>query len=331
MDENREKMQAVAIDHFGGSKELALKELPLPSLQPNQILVRIEYAGLGRWDAAEREGMFAKMSEQEPEFPEVLGAEGEGKVVVVGSNVTRFAEGDRVYGVALQRDHLNGFHAQFTAVDEDKAWKIPSNLQKGQAGALPIDGGTALRGLRDVLNLKAGESLMIFGASGGLGHLALQLAKRMGVKVFAIASGDDGVELVKHLGADAVADGRSSDILLAADTFAPDGIDAALVTSGGEAVNTALKAVKSGGRVAYPHGVHPEPKAPEGVSVEAYNGNIDNELMEHLNKLIEEGPFEVHVSHTYRMDEIALAHDSLSSHHLGRVAVQVDSAGAFMV
>lgn len=332
MDKNiKERMHAVAIDRFGDIGELNVKEFPLPELKDNQILVRIEYAGVGRWDAAEREGMFAEMSGEQPEFPEVLGSEGEGKVIAVGDKVTRFAEGDGVYGVALQRDHTNGFYAEFTAVNEDEACKIPSNLQRGQAGALPIDGGTALRGLRDVLKMKKGETLMIFGASGGLGHLALQLAKRMEVKVFAIASGEDGVEFVKRLGADAVADGHSSDILAEAEIFAPEGIDAALVTVGGDAVDTALKAVKKGGRVAYPHGVQPEPKVPEGVQLDAYSGNFDRELIESLNKLIEAGPFEVHVARTFPLNEVAEAHHKLSEHYLGRLALDIDSGGTFMV
>ena len=327
----KEKMQAVAIDQYGDTGEMNVKEVPMPDLKPDQILVRIEYAGVGRWDAAEREGVFAQMSGKQPEFPEVLGAEGEGKVVGIGENVTKFSEGDQVYCVAMQREPTNGFYAQFTAVNQNEAWKVPDNLQKGQAGALPIDGGTALRGLRDVLKMKEGETLMIFGASGGVGHLALQLVKRMGVKVFAIASGEDGVELVKRLGADAVADGHSSDLLLEADTFAPDGIDAALVTAGGDTVEEALKAVREGGRVAYPMGVQPEPKAPDGVQVESYNGDFDNELMEHLNELIEAGPFEVHIARAFPLNEVAKAHDTLAGHYLGRLVLDVDSGGSFMV
>ena len=83
---------------------------------------------------------------------------------------------------------------------------------------------TALRGLDDTLALKPAESVMIFGASGGIGHLAVQLAKRMGARVFAVASGSDGVALVKRLGADAVVDGHKEDIVAAARQFAPDGL-----------------------------------------------------------------------------------------------------------
>jgi NADPH:quinone reductase len=125
-------------------------------------------------------------------------------------------------------------------------------------------GITALRGLDNTLGVKEGESVMVFGASGGIGHMAVQLAKRMGARVFAVTSGDDGVALCKGLGADAVVDGRSGDVLAAARAFAPEGIDAALFTAGGEVADRAAQAMREGGRIAYPSCVHPKPKVPEG-------------------------------------------------------------------
>src|SRR5437762_11178196 len=98
---------------------------------------------------------------------------------------------------------------------------------------MPSDALTALRGLDEILGLKRGESLMVFGAGGGIGHLAVQLAKRIGAGEFAVASGDDGVALAKRLGADAVTHGRKDDFEAAAHGFAPNGVDAALLTAGG--------------------------------------------------------------------------------------------------
>src|SRR5688572_10528918 len=134
---------------------------------------------------------------------------------------------------------------------------------------------TALRGLDDTLKLKSGESVMIFGASGGIGHLAVQLAKRMGARVFAVASGDDGVALCKKLGADAVVDGHKDGVAAAARRFAPDGLDAALLTASGPAADKALTAMRSGGRVAYPNGVEPTPTPPSGVQAKSYDGTPD--------------------------------------------------------
>src|SRR5262249_458731 len=146
-----------------------------------------------------------------------------------------------------------GFYAEYTAIKADDVSHIPSTMDIKNAGAMPVDAMTALRGLDDTLNLEKGESLMIFGASGGIGPLALQLAKRMGARVFAVASGDDGVNLCKQLGADAVVDGHKEDVVASARKFAPEGIDAALVTAGGAAADVALTALRAGGRVAYPN------------------------------------------------------------------------------
>ena len=165
--------------------------------------------------------------------------------------------GDRVYAFSLVNPK-GGFYAEYAAVKADDVSRIPGKLTTKQAGALPVDAMTALRGLDDTLALKPGESVMIFGASGGIGHLAVQLAKRMGARVFAVASGSDGVALAKRLGADAVVDGRKDDIAAAARQFAPNGLDAALITAGGPAADKALAAMRAGGRVAYPNGVEPD-------------------------------------------------------------------------
>ncbi len=314
-------MKAVAIDRFGGLETLALQTRPIPNLDPNEILIHVESAGVGEWDPFEREGGFAKLFGIEPKFPYVLGTDGAGIVSAVGDGVERFKEGDRVYAVSLMNPK-GGFYAEYTAVKADDAALIPHNLTTEQAGAMPVDAITALRGLDDNLGLKKGESLMIFGASGGIGHLAVQLAKRMGARVLAVASGSDGVALVRKLGADAAVDGRKDDVAAAARDFAPDGIDAALLTAGGGAAENALTAVRQGGRVAYPNGVEPEPKARPGVIFHNYDGTPDPQTFEKLNRLIGAGPFTVHIARTFTLDRVADAHRALEAHHLGKLALR---------
>lgn len=314
-------MRAAALNRFGGPEMITPHTLPVPEVGPDEVVIRVESAGVGVWDPYEREGGFAELSGSEPKFPYVLGSDGAGTVAAVGERVRRFREGDRVYAFSLANPK-GGFYAEYAAVKEDDVSLIPENLPTEQAGALPWAAMTALRGLDDTLGLQAGESLLIFGASGGIGHLAVQLAKRMGARVFAVASGDDGVALAKRLGADAVVDGHRDDIAAAARAFAPEGLDAALLAAGGEAAEQALTALRAGGRVAYPNGVEPEPQARSGVIARSYDGTPDPQAIEKLNRLIESGPFEVHVARTFPLDQAAEAHRALDTHYLGKLALR---------
>jgi NADPH:quinone reductase len=328
MNQATEKtMKAIALDRFGGIETMKLQTLPVPEVGPDEVLIRIERAGVGKWDPFEREGGFAQLFGIEPKFPYVLGSDGAGIVAAVGEHVKGFAPGDRVYAFSLVNPK-GGFYAEYAAVKADDVSPIPAKLTTEQAGAMPVDAMTALRGLDDTLGLKPGESVMIFGAGGGIGHLAVQLAKRMGGRVLAVASGSDGVALAKKLGADAVVDGRKDDIAAAARQFAPDGLDAALLTAGGSAADKALTAIHAGGRVAYPNGVEPIPNPPSGVEAKAYDGMPDPQAIEKLNRLIESpgGPgtdaFEVHIARSFPLDQAAEAHRALEEHYLGKLVLQ---------
>jgi NADPH:quinone reductase-like Zn-dependent oxidoreductase len=315
-------MKAVAIDRFGGPETLTVEMLPVPEVGPDEVLIRIDSADVAVWDPFEREGGFAKLYGIQPRFPHVLGTDGAGTVAAVGKSVGRFKKGDRVYGVALMNPK-GGFYAEYAALKADNVAHIPDKLTTEQAGVMPCDALTALTGLDNVLGLKPGEALMIFGAGGGIGHLAVQLAKRMGARVLAVASGDDGVALARRLGADVVVNGRTDDVTVAAQAFAPTGLDAALMTAGGAAADRALAAMCDGGRVAYPNGVEPAPKVRPGVRLSNYNGAVDAKTIDKLNRLIEAGPFEAHVARTFRLDQAAAAHKALEEHYLGKLALRL--------
>ena len=315
-------MRAIALDRFGGPETLKVQTLPIPELGSDEILIHVEAAGVGAWDPYEREGGFVEVLGREAKFPYVLGTDGAGTVAAVGGKVKEFKEGDRVFAAELGNPK-GGFYAQYAVVKAENASRIPGAMKMEQAAVLASDALTALTGLDEVLDLQPDESVMIFGASGGIGHLAVQLAKRMGARVFAVASGEDGVRLAKQLGADAVVNGRSDNVLEVAREFAPDGIDAALVTAGGDATDRALSAIRADGRVAYPNGVEPTPKAPAGVSIEAYDGEGGRELIDELNRLIEAGPFEVHVHRVFPLEQAADAQAALEQHHLGKIALKI--------
>jgi NADPH2:quinone reductase len=320
---NSTTRRAETIDRFGGIENISLQTLPVPEINDGEILVRVDSAGVGVWDPYEVDGYFAKIMNQKPTFPYIPGSDGAGKVVAVGKNVSKFKEGDSVYGFS-SFDGRTGFYTEYAVVNAEAASLLPRGLSLDTAGAMPVDAMTALRGLDDTLGLKPGESILIFGASGGIGHLALQLAKNMGARVFAVASGADGVALAKRLGADAAVDGHKDDVVEAAKQFAPDGLDAALLTAGGEVAEKASTALKKGGRLAYPHGVEPEPKVREDIKVKPYDGIPDQKAIEKLNKLIEAGPFEVHVARSYPLEKAVDALKDLNTHYLGKLALKIE-------
>ncbi len=315
-------MKAAAIDRFGGPETLVLRTLPVPEPGPDEVLIRIEVAGVGEWDPFEREGGYAQMLGLEPTFPYVLGSEGAGAIVAVGEQVSRFEEGDRVYAAGFLNPK-GGFYAEYAAVNAGLVSRIPAQLTIEQAGVTLGVAITALRGLDDTLRLQAGEVIAIVGASGGVGHVAVQLARRMGARVLAIASGDDGVALTERLGADATIDGRASNVSRAIREFAPTGLDAVLLTAGGEVAKQTLSEVRNGGRVAYPSGVRPEPELRTGIEVQNYNGEPDREIIERLDRFIVSGPFEVHVARSFPIDRAAEAHRALDEHYLGKLALRV--------
>jgi NADPH2:quinone reductase len=326
-------MRAIAIDRFGGIDALQLHDLPEPKLAPDEVLVRVEVAGVGEWDPFEREGGYAKLLGIDPHFPYVLGSEGAGAVAKTGEHVNDFAPGDRVYAVGFLNPK-GGFYAEYAAVKAELVFHIPEGLITEQAAVMGGAGLTAMRGLSDVLKIRANETVVILGASGGVGHIAVQLAKRLGARVLAVASGSDGVSLAKSLGADAAVDGRAegheSDpaasrerLLGAVAEFAPDGVDAALFAAGGTAAEQLCSALRPNGRAAYPNGV--EFQLPDDKRVISYDGDPDHDILTRFNELIANGPFDVHLFRTFPLEQVAEAHRALDQHHLGKIALRINS------
>ena len=320
MQTTPQQMKAMAVNEFGDPDKLTLHTLPVPAVDVDEVLIRIEIAGVGIWDEMEREGQLVY---NEVHFPRVLGGECAGTIANVGESVERFAVGDRVYAQSFMNDK-GGSYAQYVVVSEKTVAPIPDNLDMLMAGGLPIAGATALSNL-EALGTGDETKLMLWGASGGVGHVALQLAGRMGARVFAIASGADGVELVKQLGADEAVDGRSDDIVQRARAFAPDGFDTALVLVGGDDVQSTLSLVHQGEIIAVPNGVMPEPKAPDGVELKLANGFANPMLFDRLNRLVSIGEFQVCIAQTFALEAAALAQEAMKQHYLGKIVLRVSS------
>ncbi|WP_284706283.1 quinone oxidoreductase family protein [Micromonospora phytophila] len=316
-----ERMQAAALDEFGGPEVITLRTLPVPQIADDEVLLKVWSAGVGVWDALEREGTLVPEGST---FPIVPGSEAAGTVAAVGPQVTNVAVGDMVYVYGYTRPK-GGFYAQYAATKAEYVAKLPAGVPVQHAGAMPTDALTALSGL-DALGLSAGSWVLIFGASGGQGHLAVQLAKRQGLRVIAVASRAEGVALVTRLGADVSLDGRGevTEVLARIREAAPDGVDGVLAMAGGPTLDRLAETLRDGGVLAYPHGVQPEPGERPGVTVRAYDGETGPRQLQRLNELIEAAPFEVHVAEAFPLGRAAEAHRRLQTSYLGRLLLTVN-------
>jgi NADPH:quinone reductase-like Zn-dependent oxidoreductase len=314
-------MRAAAIDRYGGPEVLTIHELPVPTLSPREVLIAVHTAGVGGWDADIRDGWSPGGRIR---FPLVLGTDGSGTIAQRGSRVRRFNAGDRVYSYSWNNPK-GGFYAEYVAVSNDRVAFIPDPpLDLKHAGGVPVIGLTALQGIGDHLDVQTGERVMIHGASGGVGTLAIQFAKERGAKVLAIASGPDGVALVQRLGADAAVDGHKEDFIEAAFQFAPKGVDAVLVLGSGESVLCCLDALRQGGRLAYPNGVEPAPPKRRGMKIIAYDAEVGIREFERLNRAIKKANLQVPIAAEFPLEEAAEAHRRIERGHvLGKIILRV--------
>lgn len=314
-------MRASALDRFGGPGVLKLHVLPVPEVGPSEVLIATHTAGVGSWDADMRGGWWPDGKRPRP--PIVLGTDGSGWIASVGSRVRRFAPGDIVYAYGFGSPK-GGFYAEYVAVAADRVGRPPSILSLREAGAIPTTGLTAVQGIDDVLHVARGESVVIHGASGGVGSLALQFAKMRGARVLATASGRDGLAFVRRLGADAVADGRRDDLRAAAIAFAPEGVDAVFATAGGKALTRLVAAVRRGGRVAFPNGVEPVPRKRQGISIRPYDATPGVREFERLGLAVEAARIKVAIAASYPLAQAAKAHARLAKRHvLGKIVLQI--------
>src|SRR6266850_1513779 len=313
-------MRAAAIDQFGGPEVLKIQTVPVPLPGPSEVLIEVDTAGVGSWDADIRGGWSPG---GRLKFPYVLGVDGSGTVVSLGSRIHRFNIGDRVYAYSWNNPK-GGFYAEYVAAPADKVAPIPKRLDLFHAGAIPTTGLTALQGIDDVLGLKRDEKIIIHGASGGVGTLAVQFARLRHARVFASASGEDGVALALELGAHRAVDGKMEDIAEAARAFAPKGIDAVLALAGGAGFQKCLDATRDGSRVAYPNGVEPVPRKRKGVEMLSYDAVVGMREFERLNRALMDARQKIPIAATYSLASAARAHERIEEGHvLGKIVLRV--------
>lgn len=236
-------MRALIVDDFQIATFRAV-EIPRPEPTTNQVLVQIKASGVNPIDIKIRTG---KAPHAKPVLPAVLGTDLAGVVAEVGRDVTAFKVGDEVYGLTGGVGGLQGSLAEFAAVDPDLLAKKPTNLSMREAAALPLVFLTAWEGLVDRANVHADQKVLILGGAGGVGHVAVQIAREQGAKVFATASVAKH-DIVKQLGA--VPIDRSTAIAQIVQTFTDGhGFDVVYDAVGGSTLDDAFQAVCNYGHV----------------------------------------------------------------------------------
>ncbi len=307
-------MKAVTVGSFDTPPEL--QELPTPTPAPNEVLVDVHASSVNPVDNGIAAGMLKEMVEHE--FPVTLGRDYAGVVQQVGDEVTRYAVGDEVFGFLVHANPTvhDGSWAEFIAVPQDTSIApAPDGVDVVTAGAASLAGIAAMLST-DALELSEGDTVLVVGATGGVGSLAVQLAARAGVLVVASALPEDE-DYLRQLGVSELLP-RDGDLAEATRERYPDGFDAVLdLVNYGPGVPATL--VKDGGRVASPTGA-----AGEGPGRTMVMAAPTPENLERLARLLADGTLRVPLQRTY---ELAQASDALTalatSHTQGKLAISI--------
>lgn len=186
-------MKAIRVSQFGGPEVLRLEEVPIPKTEAGQVLVRVHGAGVNPYDTYMRAGTYAI----KPPLPYTPGSDAAGTVESVGHEVKKVKPGDRVYTART----VSGAYAEYALALEQQVHRLPENISFVQGAGVWVPYGTAYHALHHFAQARAGETLLVHGASGGVGCAAVQIARAMGVTVFGTAGSEKGLELVRKEGA----------------------------------------------------------------------------------------------------------------------------------
>jgi NADPH:quinone reductase-like Zn-dependent oxidoreductase len=313
-------MKAAAIDRTGPPEVLTIHTIPVPTMGPKDVLISLLAAGVGIWDAQIRKGEYSVGSKR---FPRVLGSDGAGIVANVGKDVRRFKEGDRVWAYDWESSKT-GFYAEFVAPNENNVAHAPEELTLIEAGAAAVTGLTALQGVDDHLKLDKTDTILVFGATGAVGSLAVQFAKRTGAHVVATASPGRAQSTLHEIGIEQVFDSRAADAPERLKSFAPGGLTAVLAFAGGDDLEKCVDQLVPDGRVAYPNGIEPEPRKRPKVRMIPYDAIGGRAPLERLNRAVTEARLKVVIEKVYKLEEAAEAHARIEQGHVvGRIVLQI--------
>jgi alcohol dehydrogenase len=232
-------MKAVLIDRYGGNDLVRVTDVAVPTMGPDDVLVQVHAASVNPLDIKTRDGSMKTLLKYR--FPLVLGNDLSGVVSDVGAQVARFRKGDEIYA-RMNHERIGAF-AEFAVVREGAAALKPANVTFEEAASLPLVALTAWQALVEIGKLRANQRVLIHAGSGGVGSVAIQLARHLGATVFTTV-GKRNAELVKRLGANVAIDYRSERF----EDVAKD-CDVVLDSAGGDTLVRCFESVKPGGVV----------------------------------------------------------------------------------
>jgi NADPH2:quinone reductase len=325
-------MRAMVAKEFGGPQVLQWADVPEPIVGAQDLLIDVHAAAVNPVDCKMRSGM---ISRRQP--PLLLGFDVSGVVLAMGAAVEGFAVGDEVYASpSLARDGANG---ERVAVDYRTAARKPRSLDHLTAAAIPLVAITAWESLHQRAQLHHAHTVLIHGGAGGVGHLAIQLAKLDGCRVITTAGRDESIAYCKELGADVVINYRDENVVQRVmDETAGRGCPVVLDPFGGQTLHQSLQCVSPLGDVVTLAPVPPDAPVAElfaksaslhqelmsATIVYGVRPHAQGEILRTVCELVEAEKLTPRVSHTFTLDELAKAHEQQETRHtLGKIAIRV--------
>jgi NADPH:quinone reductase-like Zn-dependent oxidoreductase len=309
-------MRVITQQTLGGPEVLTVVDAPEPRPLPTEVLVRVKAIGLNPLEARLRAGEFPLLGRP----PFVLGWDISG-VVEEAPQTWRFRPGDEVFGMPLF-PRAAGAYAEFVAAPALHLTRKPVSLSHVEASALPVAGLTAWQGLVDLGGVTEGDRVLVHGGGGGVGHVAIQIAKALGAHVIATA-GESKRKFVEACGADEVIDYTAVDF-----TEAVRDVDLVLDTIGGDTVERSLAVLRPGGHLVTAVAEDDPALAARyeaaGMRFSGIGVDPDPVALRGLVELVEQGKLRVHVQETFPFERVADAHRLLDGGHLqGKLVLTV--------
>ncbi len=299
-------MKAIVIHEFGGPEVLKYENAPRPEPKEDEVLIKVMAAGINPVDASIRAGHMRRFTGEK--LPLIPGMDVAGVIEKAGAKVTKFKVGDPVYAYLSFEEQ--GGYAEFAVAKESETALKPAEITYEGAAAVPLAATTAWEALVDTAKLDRGQTVLIHGGSGGVGHFAIQIAKARGAKVIAVAS-TPHQDLLKELGADQAIDYTTT-------KFEDVVRDVDVVSMPFAAIRSAARygVVKKGGIIVSITG---QPDAAEcekrGIRCASMMAHPDAKVLEELTKLIDEKKLKPVVSRTFSPADAAIAHAQIESRH----------------